>query len=102
MKRRTVRKIKEFFTQVFVAILFLVILCGCSWYETHYDRKATVVSTYNNIVTVKDEHGEEWEFEDNEKQYHKNDIVKLTMNSMGTIENIYDDRIENVKKIVDK
>ena len=102
MKRRTVRKMKELFAQMFVAVLFLTIFCGCSWYETHYTKTATVISVYENIVTVKDAFEDEWEFEDDEKQYYKDDIVKLTMNSLGTIDNIYDDKIENVKKIVDK
>jgi hypothetical protein len=48
---------------------------------------------------VKDEFGDEWEFEDNERHYKKDDIVKMTMNSMGTIDNIYDDEIEGVKKV---
>lgn len=102
MKKRTVRKIKEFFVQIFVAVLFLTIFCVCSWYETHYTKTATVISVYENIVTVKDTFEDEWEFEDNERQYHKGDKVKLTMNSLGTIDNIYDDKIENVKKVVDK
>ena len=102
MKRRTIKKIKEFFAQVFAAVLFLTIFCGCSWYETHYTKTATVISVYENIVTVKDTFEDEWEFEDDERQYHKGDVVKLTMNSLGTIDNIYDDKIENVKKVVDK
>lgn len=102
MKRRTIKKIKEFFAQVIVAVLFLAIFCVCSWIETHYTKTATVISVYENIVTVKDTFEDEWEFEDNERQYHKGDKVQLTMNSLGTIDNIYDDKVENVKKILDK
>lgn len=102
MKRKTIRKIKEFFAQILAAVIFLAIFLGCSWYETHYAKTATVISVYENVVTVKDEFEDEWEFEDDEKQYHKGDKVRLTMNSLGTIDNIYDDKIENVKKILDK
>lgn len=102
MKRRTIKKIKNFLAQVLAAVIFLTVFCGCSWYETHYAKTATVISVYENIVTVKDEFEDEWEFEDDEKQYYKGDKVKLTMNSLGTIDNIYDDKIENVKKILDK
>ena len=102
MKRRTIKKIKNFLAQVLAAIIFLTVFCGCSWYETHYTKIATVISVYENVVTVKDTFEDEWEFEDDERQYHKGDKVKLTMNSLGTIDNIYDDKIENVKKILDK
>ncbi len=102
MNKRTIRKIKKFFAQVLAAVIFLTIFCGCAWYETHYAKTATVISVYENIVTVKDAFEDEWEFEDDERQYHKGDKVKLTMNSLGTIDNIYDDKIENVKKILDK
>ena len=102
MKRRTIKKIKNFLAQVLAAVIFLTVFCVCSWYETHYAKTATVISVYENIITVKDEFENEWEFEDDERQYHKGDVVKLTMNSLGTIDNIYDDKIENVKKVVDK
>lgn len=102
MKRKTVKKIKEFVKNISVTSLVVAIFLGCSWYENHYDRRATVMTVYENIVTVKDECGDEWEFEDDERQYHKDDIVQMTMNSMGTIENFYDDKIENVKKVVNK
>lgn len=99
MKRRTIKRIKTFVEHVFVTVMIIVIFCVCSWYETHYTKLATVTTTYKNVVTVKDEFGDEWEFEDNERHYKKDDIVKMTMNSMGTIDNIYDDEIEGVKKV---
>ena len=101
MKKRTIKKIKDFCKKFFTMIMIIAIFCGCSWYENHYDKKATVISVYENIVTVKDDQDEEWQFEDNEKRYTKDDVVIMTMNSMGTIDNIYDDEIEKVKKIVD-
>ena len=99
MKRRTVRKIKNFVKNTFVVITIIGVFCGCSWYETHYTKIATVKTTYKNVVTVKDEFGDEWEFEDDKRQYRKDDVVKMTMNSMGTFDNFYDDEIERVKKI---
>lgn len=101
MKKRTIKKIKNFCKKFFAMVMIITIFCGCSWYENHYNKKATVISVYENIVTVKDDQGEEWEFEDNEKRYIKDDVVIMTMNSMGTIDNIYDDKIEKVKKAVD-
>lgn len=102
MKKRTVRKIKDFCKKFFAMVMIIVIFCGCSWYENHYNKEATVISIYENIVTVKDDQGEEWQFEDNEKKYIKDDVVMMTMNSMGTIDNVYDDKVEKVKKILDK
>lgn len=102
MKKRTIRRIKDFCKKFFAMVMIIVIFFGCSWYENHYDKKATVISVYENIVTVKDDQDEEWQFEDNEKRYTKDDVVIMTMNSMGTIDNIYDDKVEKVKKILDK
>ena len=78
--------------------LFIVIVCFCfcSYAETHYTRKATVVNVNCGLVTVEDESGNLWDFE--QDGFNVGDKVKLTMDTNHTDSNIFDDKIVNITK----
>lgn len=68
-----------------------------SWYETHYTREATVIVVDDSSVTVVDNCGYVWNFEGTD--FHVDDRVKLSMNTMNTDSDIFDDAIENAEII---
>ena len=72
----------------------IVMCCWGSYYQTHYERQAKVVSISNDIITVIDNVNYLWEFQG--EGYHINDNVILHMHTNNTDNNIYDDIIERV------
>lgn len=84
-----------------IAALLLVTICFCfcSYAETHYTRKGIVVEIKDNLVTVEDECGYLWDFEDD--GYCIGDRVKLIMDTNHTDSDIFDDKIIDVKEIKD-
>jgi len=68
-----------------------------SWYETHYTREATVIAVEDSVVTVVDNCDYVWQFEGTD--FRVDDKVKLSMNTMNTDSNIFDDAIEDAKII---
>lgn len=97
MTKRQMRKALEMTKNITLVLILFVCFCVCSYVETHYTREATVIEVTNNIVTVVDKCGYLWDFEGD--GFKPNDEVKMTMNTMHTDSNIYDDKIENVKII---
>ena len=83
-------------TTIIVTIIMLSLIYVSCWYESHYTREATVIEVTDNIVTVVDDTNNLWSFEGT--NFNVNDKVKMTMDSMNTDLNIYDDEITNVKK----
>ena len=78
-----------------VTATFSLALCFCSKVETTYNREATVTNVSNEIVTVIDESGNEWNFVGN--NFSTGDKVKLVMDNNHT-NTIKDDVIKNVIK----
>jgi len=79
-------------------ITFVIALFYFStWIESHYTKKATVIKVENNVVTVIDDSNNIWDFEG--ENFYINDEVKLLMNNSQTDCYIFDDIIENAKKI---
>jgi hypothetical protein len=78
-----------------VTAVFSLALCFCSEVETTYNRKATVTNINNEIVTVVDESGNEWDFVGN--SFSIGDKVKLVMDDNHT-HTIEDDVIKNIIK----
>ncbi len=79
-------------------ITFVIALFYFSaWIESHYTRKATVIKIENNVVTVIDDSNNIWDFEG--ENFYINDEVELLMNNSQTDCYIFDDIIENAKKI---
>jgi len=79
-------------------ITFVIALFYFSaWIESHYTRKATVIKIKNNVVTVIDDSNNVWDFEG--ENFYINDEVELLMNNSQTDCYIFDDIIENAKKI---
>ena len=82
---------------VIFLMLTIALLRFSSWYETHYTREATVIAIDNSIITVIDNCDYIWEFEGT--GFSVGDTVRMTMDTMNTDTNIFDDAIENVKII---
>lgn len=80
-----------------IIVVLLTFFCICAWYEDHYYREATVTSISGSTVTVVDQGGNEWVFTGS--GFQANDKVRLTMTTMHTDTNIYDDEIVNAKVI---
>lgn len=83
-------------TTTIITIIMLTLFYVSAWIETHYTREATVIEVNDNIVTVVDNTNNFWSFEGTE--FNVNDKVTMTMDSMNTDLNIYDDEIINVEK----
>lgn len=96
MTKAQVQRTKEIIKNVIIIIAIVITFCWCSWDESHYTREATVIGIIGNTVTVMDECGYTWAFEGND--FNVNDKVKLMMNTMNTDSNIFDDKIEDVKR----
>jgi hypothetical protein len=97
MTKRQMRKRRETIKNITLIMIVVIIFCWCSWYETHYIRKATVINVTDNIVTVVDKHNNTWSFKGD--GFNVDDEVKLTMDTMHTDSNIFDDEIEDAKII---
>lgn len=96
MTKAQAQRAKEIIKNVIIIIAIVITFCWCSWDESHYTREATVIGIIGNTVTVMDECGYTWAFEGND--FNVNDKVKLMMNTMHTDSNIFDDKIEDVKR----
>ena len=83
-------------TTIIITVIMLTMFYASTWIETHYTRKATVIEVNDNIVTVVDDTNNFWSFEGTE--FNVNDKVTMTMDSMNTDLNIYDDEIIDVEK----
>lgn len=97
MKKKTNNKIKTNIKAIVVLIIMLLVIGRIGYYEMHYYREGTVVGVQGTVVTVKDRSGYLWDFEG--EGFNKEDSVKMLMCTMGTDSNIYDDEIEDVKKL---
>lgn len=96
MVKERAQRTKEIMKNIIIIMAIIIIFCWCSWDESHYTREATVIGIIGNTVTVMDECGYTWAFEGND--FNVNDKVKLMMNTMHTDSNIFDDKIEDVKR----
>ena len=92
-------KIKNILETILIIFLFIGMLCICSFIETNYSRKGIVIDITNNLVSVKDEAGNIWNFKSADMDLEINDEVKLMMNTNNTDNNIYDDIVKKYKKI---
>ena len=83
-------------TTIIITVIMLTMFYASAWIEAHYTREATVIEVSDNIVTVVDDTNNFWSFEGT--KFNVNDKVTMTMDSMNTDLNIYDDEIINVEK----
>lgn len=85
--------------QTFIALigllLFLLLVGRVGYWETHYNRDATVVSVQGQLVTVEDRIGMLWDFYAD--GYKVGDEVRMLMDNNTTDNIITDDTIEDVK-----
>lgn len=75
---------KRFVVVVVVVALVILIVCVLASLVNRYTLEATVIDTQNNIVTIEDETGNVWEFEDTEQWYEMGERVKVVWNDKGT------------------
>ena len=88
---------KKMMTVVLV-VAFVGLFCFASWFETHYTRQDCVVVSYvEDVVTVEDTCGYTWDFIGD--GYEVGDVVDLKMYTNHTDSTIYDDVIEDVKRV---
>lgn len=87
----------------FSIFVFLFLNAVGLWYEQHYTLQGTVVDTTNNIISIEDNRGNVWEWEntetDKEEQLEVADSVVLIMSNNATLDNIYDDTIVKITLI---
>lgn len=80
----------------FIGVIFLTML-SANYAETHYFKKAEVMTVVGNSVSIEDENGDRWLFYG--KGFKRGDKVRVIMYNNHTDLNIYDDEIVKVKKI---
>lgn len=80
----------------FIGVIFLTML-SANYAETHYSKKAEVVTVVGNSISIEDENGDRWLFYG--KGFERGDKVRVIMYNNHTDLNIYDDEIVKVKKI---
>ena len=97
MTKKQMRKIRKVVKNITLIMIIIVMFFWYSWYETHYTREAIVINATNNIVTVIDACNYTWSFYGD--GFDVNDKVKLTMDTMNTNFNVFDDVIKDVKVI---
>ena len=97
MTKRQMRRVREIAKNITLMMIVVIMFCWCSWYEAHYTTEATVIDVTDNIITVVDKHDHTWSFEGD--GINVDDKVNLTMDTMHTDSNIFDDEIEDAKII---
>ena len=97
MTKRQTRRVREIVKNITLIMIVIVMFCWCSWYETHYTREAIVIDVTDNIITVIDTCNYTWSFYGD--GFNVNDEVKLTMDTMNTNFNVFDDVVKDVKII---
>ena len=97
MINRQTRKRRGIIKNITLITIVVIMFCWCSWYETHYTREAIVIDVTDNIVTVIDKHNNTLSFKGDD--FNVDDEVRLTMDTMHTDSNIFDNEIEDVKMI---
>lgn len=89
------RKVFDVVKKIMLVVLVIVLLCGCSWYESHYTKDCAVVSIADDVVTVRDAQGHLWEFISDE--YKVADVVRITFYTNHTDTELFDDEIVDVR-----
>lgn len=82
-------------TMIKLMLLIMLFTTAC-YFNSHYVRKAIVVSVTDNVVTVEDSTNNCWCF--NDEGFVKGQKVKMLMHTNYTDDVITDDIIVNVKK----
>lgn len=96
--KRKEDSLMKIIVQTVIATTVMSILLYClSWGNTHYVVKATITRVNSSIITATDERGYVWDFEGS--GLHRNDKVKLIMNSQHTDLYIFDDTVDDVRLI---
>lgn len=93
-----VQRIKDFVLGSVLVLALFIIPSGIGGnIETHYKLNAVVTEINNDIVTVEDKNGNEWEFIGTDFEIGQN--VKMTMFNHYTDNTIEDDEIIKVKVV---
>ena len=86
---------------VVAVVVFMAMLCACSYAERHYTRKdCVVVETKGQLVTVEDTVGHVWCYEVEGDAPSVGTVVDLHLYTAHTDNYIYDDEIVDVRVVV--
>lgn len=93
-----VQKVKDFILGMVIFFGLFVLPSGIVGnIETHYTLNGVVTEIKNDIVTIEDKNGNEWEFESSDFTIGQN--VKMTMFNGCTDNTNRDDEIVKIKPI---
>ena len=91
-------KEKKFDVFIAIAIIALVIsFINLVHVETCYTEPCKVYAQYGDVTTVETQDGELFDFEDAEQRFDAGDRITVTFDDNKTPDNIYDDKIIDVK-----
>lgn len=91
------KRLAELMMQLVVLVVFMGIICGCAYVESHYTRKdCTVVETQGYVVTVEDRCGYTWDYEVEGEAPSVGTVVDIHMFTNNTDSYIYDDVVVDV------
>lgn len=85
-------------TTIIFTFLLIIGFCLCSYTTTHYSREATVTQVTTSGITLVDNSGESWYYENPDLVFEKNEKIVLRMNTNRTDSDITDDIIIKVEK----
>lgn len=89
--------IKERAIAIVMLLMFLMLIGRVGYWETHYTEDATVIAVTGQIITVKDEGGQVWEFYGD--GYEVGDRVHLHIDNNETDNTITDDKVVSAKLV---
>lgn len=91
------KRVTEILSMMMVVVLFVGMLCACSYVEAHYTRKdCVVVQTEGQLVHAEDSVGYVWCYEVEGDVPSVGTVVDLHMYTNNTDSYIYDDEVVNV------
>jgi hypothetical protein len=92
--------IKEKKFDIFIAITIIALVISfinLVHVETCYTEPCKVHARYGDITTIETQDGELFDFEDTEQKFDAGDRITVTFDDNKTPDNIYDDKIIDVK-----
>lgn len=83
-----------------LTILLVIIILLTHIKNTHYTKQAVVTDITNQVITLTDIKGHQWQYETDRttRELKEHDVVVMIMYTNGTEETIKDDKIVRIKK----
>lgn len=91
------KRVVDTIVGVLVVVMFMGMMCACSYVESHYTRKdCVVVQTERQLVHAEDKQGHVWCYEVEDTAPSVGTVVDLHMYTNNTDSYIYDDEVVSV------